>query len=65
MNSNFDEHTEIYHCCRWCRHFSSKSETCYKLEDEIIVYDENDYFPSACSMIISNPNTFYCKHFES
>ena len=65
MNSSFDEYTEIYHCCRWCRHFNITSETCYKLEDEIIIDDEEDCFPNACNMIICNPNAFYCKYFES
>ena len=65
MNSSFDEYMEIYHCCRWCKHFNSKSKACYKLEDEIIINDEEDCFPIACNMIICNPNNFYCKYFES
>lgn len=65
MNSSFDEYTEIYHCCRWCKHFNITLGTCYKLEDEIIIDDEEDCFPIACNMIICNPNTFYCKYFES
>lgn len=65
MNSSFDEYTEIYHCCRWCKHFNIELGTCYKLEDEIMVYDENNYFPITCDITITNPNTFYCKYFES
>lgn len=65
MNNNFNEHTEIYHCCRWCRHFNTRLESCVRLNDEIIVDSEEGWFPADSSILVNNPYTFYCRYFES
>ena len=59
---------DIYHCCRWCRHFKimNNENYCTILEGEITVYEYNDWADCLLDEMIriKHPESFCCKHFE-
>lgn len=68
-NQTFDEYTETYHCCRWCRHYIDSMKSCTFIEDNVsFVNDEMDidtYYDTGVGyFMIHSPDTFYCKYFE-
>lgn len=52
---------EMYHCCRFCHWY--KGERCYHQELAAMA-EITSNFVERGSMLIYNPDTFYCCHWE-
>jgi len=54
---------EMYHVCRWCKHYENGNCT----RDNFILTDVTDNFEDVTditNLIIKEPESFYCKDWE-
>jgi len=64
---------DMYHTCRWCKHFSKEEDRCLKdlfyveFSTAYLTFLEKYYSPIEVEggrVCINDPDNFYCKEWE-